>query len=44
MSKDVSKKDPFCPSSEVSTLRWFQNIGAGELVKKLGAGVGLTKK
>lgn len=44
MSKDASKKDSFCPSSEVPTLRWFQSAGAGELVKKLGAGAGLTKK
>lgn len=47
MSKEkmeISQKKDFCPFSEVSTLRWFQSTGAGELVKKLGAGAGLTKK
>ena len=42
MSKENEKTD-FCSSSEVSTLRWFQGVGAGELVRKLGAGAGLTK-
>lgn len=42
MSKENEKKD-FCPSSDVPTLHWFQSAGAGELVRKLGAGAGLTK-
>lgn len=42
MSKENEKKG-FCPSSDVPTLRWFQSAGAGELVRKLGAGAGLTK-
>lgn len=47
MSKEkmeMSQKKDFCPSSEVPTLRWFQSTGTGELVKKLGAGAGLTKE
>ena len=45
MSKENEKKsEGFCPSSTVPTLRWFQSAGAGELVRKLGAGAGLTKK
>lgn len=46
MSKEkmeMNQKKDFCPSSEVPTLRWFQGAGAGELVRKLGAGTGLTK-
>lgn len=44
MSKENEKTD-FCSSSEVSTLRWFQGVGAGELVKKLitELGADLTK-
>lgn len=42
--KKLDEKKDFCPSSEVPTLRWFQSAGAGELVKKPGAGAGLTKK
>lgn len=47
MSKEkmeMNQRKNFCPSSEAPTLRWFQSTGAGELVKKLGAGAGLTKK
>lgn len=47
MSKEkmeMNQKKDLCPSSEVPTLRWFQSAGAGELVKKLEAGAGLTKK
>lgn len=42
MGKENEKKNS-CPSSDVPTLRWFQSAGAGELVRKLGAGAGLTK-
>lgn len=42
--KKLDEKKGFCPSSEVPTLRWFQNAGAGELVRKLGVGAGFTKK
>lgn len=46
MSKEkmeMNQKKDFCSSSEVPTLRWFQSAGAGELVRKRGAGTGLTK-
>lgn len=42
--KKLDEKTGFCSSSEVPALRWFQSAGAGELVRKLGAGAGLTKK
>lgn len=42
--KKLDEKKDFCPSSDVPTLRWFQSAGAGELVRKLGAGAGFTKK
>lgn len=44
MSKEkLDEKKDFCPSSEVPAPRWFQSAGAGKLVRKLGAGAGLTK-